>query len=154
LGRVAGNELTCVQPLLSQERLDASQFIDRHAPTNSPLFEQAPYSINGWLNYENETSGTDITATFNMVGERLIQINLTGEPDLYTQPVAMLDLVFSQRINKRILFKGYAKNILNPAIKTVYANPGTGGKWYGGEYINRSYKRGAEIMLGFTYNLF
>lgn len=138
----------------SEERLAANRFIDRHAPLNSPLFEQAPYSINAWLNYNNKKTGTDLTTTFNMVGERLIQINLTGEPDLYTQPAPTLDFVFSQKIVPRLTFKGYAKNILNPAIKTVYANPNTGGKWYGNEYINRSYKRGSEVMLGFTYNLF
>ncbi|WP_198315086.1 TonB-dependent receptor domain-containing protein [Chitinophaga sp. MD30] len=136
------------------ERYKANRSIDRYSPKNSPLFEQAPYSINAWLNYDNKKSGTDLTLTFNMVGERLIQINLTGEPDLYTQPVPVLDFVFSQKLSKRISFKGYAKNILNPAIKTVYANPKTGGKWYGNEYINRSYQRGSELMLGFTYNLF
>ncbi len=138
----------------SKERLAANRFIDRHAPLNSPLFEQAPYSINLWLNYNNKEFGTDLTTTFNMVGERLIQINLTGEPDLYTQPAPTLDFVFSQKITPKLVFKGYAKNILNPAIKTVYANPSTGGKWYGNEYINRSYKRGSEIMFGLTYNLF
>lgn len=136
------------------ERYEAIRSLDRYTPKNSPLFEQAPYSINLWLNYENPKSGTDLTMTFNMVGERLVQINLTGEPDLYTQPVPVLDFVFSQRITKSVKFKGYAKNILNPDIKTVYANPQTGGKWYGNEYINRSFTRGAEIMLGFTYNLF
>lgn len=135
------------------ERYEAIRSLDRYTPKNSPLFEQAPYSINLWLNYENPKSGTDLTMTFNMVGERLVQINLTGEPDLYTQPVPVLDFVFSQRITKSVKFKGYAKNILNPDIKTVYANPQTGGKWYGNEYINRSFTRGAEIMLGFTYNL-
>jgi len=138
----------------SPERLEANRSLDRHTPDNSPLFEQAPYSINGWLNYDNKRSGTSLTGTFNMVGERLVQINLTGEPDLYTRPVAGLDFVFSQRIAKRVIFKGYMKNILNPAVKTVYANPGTGGRWYGNEYVNRSFKRGAEIMMGFTYNLF
>lgn len=138
----------------SEERLAANRFIDRHAPKNSPLFEQAPYSINAWLNYSNKNLGTELTTTFNMVGERLVQINLTGEPDLYTQPAPTLDFVFSQRIAKGLLFKGYAKNIFNPAIKTVYANPSTGGKWHGNEYLNRSYKRGCEIMIGLTYNLF
>lgn len=136
------------------ERYAANRSLDRYTPKNSPLFEQAPYSINAWLNYENKKTGTDLTLTFNMVGERLVQINLAGEPDLYTQPVPVLDFVFSQRISRRILFKGYAKNIINPAIKTVYANPKTGGKWYGNEYINRSYKQGGEYMFGFTYNLF
>ncbi len=51
-------------------------------------------------------------------------------------------------------FKGYIKNMLNPAVQTVYANPGTGGTWYGNKYINRSFKRGTEFMMGFTYNLF
>ncbi|WP_442589437.1 TonB-dependent receptor domain-containing protein [Pedobacter sp. AW31-3R] len=138
----------------SAARLEANRSIDRHAPDNSPLFEQAPYSINGWLNYDNKRSGTSLTGTFNMVGERLVQINLTGEPDLYTRPVPMLDFVFSQRLTKRLLFKGYMKNLLNPAIETVYANPGTGGVWYENKYLNRSYKRGSEIMMGFTYNLF
>ncbi|RAJ76650.1 TonB-dependent receptor [Chitinophaga dinghuensis] len=135
-------------------RYEASKSLDRNTPVNSPLFEQAPYSINGWLNYKNTKLGTDLTAAFNMVGERLVQINLTGEPDLYTRPEPVLDIIFSQQLGKRLLFKGYAKNILNPAIETVYANPGTGGLWYGERYVNRSYKRGAEIMLGFTYKLF
>lgn len=135
-------------------RYEANKSLDRHTPDNSPLFEQAPYSINGWLNYKNAQLGTDFTAAFNMVGERLVQINLTGEPDLYTRPAPTLDFIFSQQLCKRLLFKGYAKNILNPAIETVYANPGTGGFWYGKRYVNRSYKRGAEIMLGFTYKLF
>ncbi|SOD13351.1 TonB-dependent receptor [Pedobacter xixiisoli] len=135
------------------QRYEAIRSLDRYTPKNSPLFEQAPYSINAYLNYDNQKSGSDFTMTFNVVGERLVQINLTGEPDLYTMPVPVLDFVFSQRLSKNIKFKGYAKNLLNPAIKTVYANPQTGGKWYGNEYINRSFNRGAEIMLGFTYNL-
>lgn len=136
------------------ERLKANHLLDQNSPNNSPLFEQAPYSINTWLNYDNKKLGLDITTTFNMVGERLVQINLTGEPDLYTRPEPSLDIVCSQRISKRFIFKGYVKNVLNAKVKTVYANPGTGGTWYGREYVNRSYQRGTEIMMGFTYNLF
>ncbi|MGV6946325.1 carboxypeptidase-like regulatory domain-containing protein [Sphingobacterium kyonggiense] len=135
------------------DRYNANRSLDRFTPKNSPLFEQAPYSINTWLNFNHEKWGTDITSTFNMVGERLIQINLTGEPDLYSRPVPVLDFVFSQRLSNRLLFKGYAKNVLNPDINTVYSNPKTGGKWYKNEYINRSFKNGTEIMLGFTYNI-
>ena len=151
-----GSNMMLARSLINKSaaRYNANKSLDRHTPKNSPLFEQAPYSINSWLNYTNKKTGTDLTSSFNMVGERLVQINLTGEPDLYTRPVPMLDFVFSQRLAKKVIFKGYAKNILNPNIQTVYANPGTGGKWYGNEYLNRSFKRGMEIMLGFTYNLF
>lgn len=151
-----GSNLMLAQSIITKSaaRYNANKSLDRHTPKNSPLFEQAPYSVNGWLNYTNKKTGTDLTTSFNMVGERLVQINLTGEPDLYSRPVPMLDFVFSQKLAKRVVFKGYAKNILNPNIQTVYANPGTGGTWYGNEYLNRSFKRGMEVMLGFTYKLF
>jgi TonB-dependent receptor len=137
----------------TEERMATSQAIDRRAPSNSPLFEQAPYSINVYLNYNTPKIGTDITATFNMVGERLIQVNLDGTPDLYTRPNPVLDVVFSQRLVKHLQLKGYAKNILDRPLQEVYANPNTGGKYYGKQYIRRSYKRGSEIMLGLTYTL-
>jgi outer membrane receptor protein involved in Fe transport len=89
-----------------------------------------------------------------MVGERLIQVNMDGAPDLYSRPMPVLDFVFSQKVWKRIVIKGYAKNILNSAYEEVYSNPGTGGKYYGSRYVRRSYRRGTEYMLGFTYNLF
>ncbi|MBO9731289.1 MAG: TonB-dependent receptor [Chitinophaga sp.] len=138
----------------NDERLDAARIIDRQSPEKSPLFEQAPYSINGFLNYANTNMGTDITATFNMVGERLIQVNMDGSPDLYSRPMPVLDFVFSQKVWKRIIVKGYAKNILNSAYEEVYSNPGAGGKYYGARYVRRSYRRGTEYMLGLTYNLF
>ena len=138
----------------NQERVDAARTIDRQAPGKSPLFEQAPYSINAFVNYTNKSTGTDLTATFNMVGERLVQVNLDGSPDLYSRPMPVLDFVFSQKITKRLLFKGYAKNVLNRPYEETYTNPETGGTYYGTKYVRRSYKRGAEIMLGLTYDLF
>ena len=136
----------------TKERMIASQSIDRRAPSNSPLFEQAPYSINIYLNYNHPLNGTDITATFNMVGERLIQVNLDGTPDLYTRPNPVLDIVFSQQLVKRLQLKGYVKNNLDQQLEEVYANPNNGGKYYGQKYVRRSYKRGAEVMVGLTYS--
>jgi TonB-dependent receptor len=133
------------------ERLESSRAIDRKAPSNSPLFEQAPYSINAYITYSNKKLGTDITTSFNMVGERLIQVNLDGTPDLYTRPLPVLDLVFTQQLTKRMQLKGFAKNILDRPYEEVYANPGTGGMFYGTKYLRRSYRRGTELMLGVTY---
>ncbi|MGF6928286.1 TonB-dependent receptor [Chitinophaga sp. W2I13] len=137
----------------TKERLESSRAIDRRAPANSPLFEQAPYSVNVFINYNNTKSGTDFTATFNMVGERLIQVNLDGTPDLYSRPNPVLDFVGSQKLLKRLTLKGFAKNILDRPVEEVYANPGTGGKFYGKKYVRRSFYRGTEFMLGLTYNL-
>lgn len=152
----AGTNISLVQSdvVKTNERLEAARIIDRQSPKNSPLFEQAPYSINAYMNYTNQKSGSDISINFNMVGERLIQISMDGTPDVYSNPVEMLDLVWGQKITKRLLFKGYAKNLLNAAFEETYNNPGTGSTFYGNKYIRRSYKRGTEWMVGFTYQLF
>ncbi|KAA2239808.1 TonB-dependent receptor plug domain-containing protein [Chitinophaga agrisoli] len=136
------------------ERLDAARINDRSAPATSPVFEQAPYSINTYLDYDNSATGTNITASFNMVGARLIQVQLDGTPDLYDRPTPVLDLVFSQKLSRRFVVKGFAKNVLNPAFRQVYTNPGNNGKYHGETYIYRQYYKGSEFSLGLTYKLF
>ena len=136
-------------------RLAASRMIDTYSSAYSPVFEQPPYSLNAYLDYNNKKSGTDITANFNVVGPRLIQVRMTGEPDLYDHPVPVLDLVVSQRVAKRITAKAFAKNILNPAVEQYYATPGGDyTKFAGRTYLNSSYRRGIELALGLTYNVF
>lgn len=136
------------------QRLDADRINDRRSPTTSPLFEQAPYSVNAYLDYDNPRLGSSFTTSFNMVGERLVQVQLDGTPDIYDRPVPVLDFVFSQRLNKHFLLKGFAKNILNPPYRQVYADPGNGGKYHGITYLHQEYYRGTEYALGLTYNIF
>lgn len=136
------------------ERLQASRTIDRRSPATSPIFEQAPYAINATLDYENPKTKTNITASFNMVGARLIQVQLDGTPDLFDRPAPILDLVFSQRLGKYFMVKGFAKNILNPVFKQNYTNAGNKGLFHGTEYTYRQYQKGTEISLGLTYKLF
>jgi TonB-dependent receptor len=136
------------------QRLDADRINDRRSPTTSPLFEQAPYSVNTYLDYDNPKWGSSFTTSFNMVGERLIQVQLDGSPDIYDRPVPVLDFVFSQRLNKHFLLKGFAKNILNPPYRQVYADPGNNGQYHGITYLRQEYYRGTEYALGLTYNIF
>lgn len=135
-------------------RLDASRTMDRFSPAKSPLFEQAPYVVNLYLDYDNPKLGTVVTLSFNEVGERLVQVQLDGAPDLYDRPVPVLDAVFSQRLGKKFVLKGFAKNMLNPPYRTVYTIAGNGGTYRGHTYINHQYYRGSEFALGLTYNLF
>ncbi|HEV2483559.1 MAG TPA: carboxypeptidase-like regulatory domain-containing protein [Puia sp.] len=136
------------------DRLKASRQIDRQASSKSTLFEQPPYSINGILDYDNPRTRTDVTASFNIVGERLVQVQLDGMPDIFSRPAPSLDLVFSQRLLKRFLIRGFAKNILNPAFEEVYTVPGNNGNFNGRHYTHSKYYRGVEYQLGITYYLF
>lgn len=136
------------------ERLAASRIIDRRSPDTSPLFEQAPYSINAFIDYDNPRGGTNVTASFNVVGERLIQVQLDGTPDVFDRPAPILDLVFSQRLWKHFLVKGFVKNMLDPAFREVYTQAGNNGLYHGTQYIRHQYYKGTEYSLGITYNIF
>lgn len=135
-------------------RLKASRQIYRQASSATPLFEQPPYSLNVLLDYDNPRTRTNITGSFNVVGERLVQVQLDGMPDIYSRPAPSLDLVFSQRLLKRFLIKGFAKNLLNPAFEEVYTIPNNNGNFNGRHYTHSKYYRGVEYQLGLTYFLF
>jgi hypothetical protein len=151
-----GSNLMLAQSVVvkNPQRLDADRINDRRSPTTSPLFEQAPYSANVYLDYDNPRWGSSFTTSFNIVGERLVQVQLDGSPDIYDRPVPLLDFVFSQRLNKHFRVKGFAKNILNPPYKQVYADPANDGKYHGITYLHQEYYRGTEYELGLTYNIF
>jgi hypothetical protein len=137
------------------ERLAASRTIDLYSSAYSPVFEQPPYSLNAWLDYDNRKTGTDVTLSFNVVGPRLIQVRMTGEPDIYDHPVPTLDWVLSQRLSKHFIARAFVKNILDPAVQQYYATPGGSyTKFAGKSYLNTSYHQGREIALGVTYNIF
>ncbi|MBN9381321.1 MAG: carboxypeptidase-like regulatory domain-containing protein [Chitinophagaceae bacterium] len=138
----------------NKERLDASRIVDRRAPETSPLFEQAPYSVNAYIDYDNQRQGTSLTASFNVVGERLIQVQLDGTPDIYERPAPILDFIFSQRVFRRFVVKGFVKNIINPPFREVYTYPGNKGIFYGTQYIRHQYYKGTQYSLGITYNIF
>ncbi len=136
------------------ERLASSRIINRFGSDKSPIFEQAPYSLNAYLEYDNPKSQTNITTTFNIVGERLVQVQLDGTPDIYSRPTPTLDFIFSQHLGKRFLLKGFAKNLLDPAFEQVYTVPGNNGDFNGKRYTNHLYYRGRELSLGLTFYLF
>jgi hypothetical protein len=135
-------------------RLASSRLIDSSSPGYSPLINQPAYSINTYLDMTLPKHGTSVSINFNMVGEQLKQIVLTGEPDIYTQPVPKLDVTFSQKFAKYWTFKGYVKNILDPFARESYSNYGDNGSYYGHNYYRREYRSGTEVLLGLTYDIY
>jgi hypothetical protein len=135
------------------QRLAADRTIDRTSSDKSPLYEQPPYAINAYLDYANPRWHTGVTVNFNVVGERLVTVQLDGSPDIYSRPAPQLDVVFSQRFLKRFTAKGFVKNMLNPAFRDVYADPRSNGLYHNVLYIQHQYYRGSEYALGFSYDI-
>lgn len=140
----------------SDVELKTIRISDPYASDKRPLYEQPPYIINANIGYNNSRIKTVANLVFNVTGERLIQIYLSGTPNVYERPSPTLDFTFAKGLYKRWQVKGYIKNILNSYYSSVYTLPNNNGK-YGSHdetYYRRRYQPGREIAVGVTYNLF
>ncbi len=161
LGSIAGAELLSNFSLFgnftyifSQVRFN-DEFAGKVLSTDRPIQGQSPYLINGGIQYTSAATGWNANVLYNRVGNRIALVGYisTGFPDIYENPRDVIDLQVSKKIiNKRGEIKLSVSDLLNQKIM-YYENVG-GGRAYekATDRIFSSYKPGATISLGFTYD--
>jgi len=134
------------QVAIDSLELSAIRATDPSAKSTRPMFGQSPYIINAFLGYENPDLGLEVNLTYNVSGPKIV-INIKGgTPDIYAQPVNLLNLTANQRIAKRWSLNLRVKNILNTSYKETYT-------YKGQEYIYRQFKAGVLFELGFKFKI-
>jgi TonB-dependent receptor len=111
-----------------------------------PLYDQSPYIINADLSYDNTSSGTQVTLSYNFAAQRLSLISNSGW-DVYEQPSPTLDLVISQRLGRGFTAKFVARNLLNPDVQNTYNVGGATDT----RYVYSSYTKGVTLGISVTY---
>lgn len=96
---------------------------DPGADDKRELLGQSPYIVNCDLSYDRASSGTAVTLSFNVVGERLHLVNFGPLPDVFEQPAPLLNLVVSQRLSDRWKLKFSARNLLDPDHRQTISVP-------------------------------
>ncbi len=130
---------------IAANELENRQGIDpNYNETTRELQGQSPYIINLDLLYNNYERGTTASVHFNNFGERLSSVSRGATPDIFEQPAASLDFVFSQKFAGFLSAKFAVKNILDSEYREVYPINDT--PYY-------SYKRGTSYSLGLSYSL-
>jgi outer membrane receptor protein involved in Fe transport len=110
------------------------------------MFGQAPYVFNGILNYNLDSLGLSISASYNLQGEKLVVTSIDGNPDIYEQPRHIVDLKVSKKIGKHFTLYAKAQNILNSPVKWSYD--------YSDKEINwDQYSYGTTYTVGLSYKL-
>lgn len=108
------------------------------------LTGQSPYIFNVDLTYSEQRWGTTMSLYYNVFGERISQVSPPGTPNVYEQPAATLDFVWSQKVRDRWKFTLSAKNLLDRAAEETYRYRDT-------TYLRSSHRRGVTTALGVTY---
>ena len=111
-----------------------------------PLQGQSPYLLNLDFGYSNYKSGTSANVHYNVFGKRLAEVTSDATPDVYEQPLSLLNFILSQKLVKGLSFKFSAKNILDSKIRFVH-------EYKGSEYVRQEHELGRSFSLGLSYDI-
>ena len=110
------------------------------------LAGQSPYVYNLNLSYDNFEKGLAATLYYNVFGKRLSEVNKDGQPFVYEQPFATLNISTGVKVMHGVTFKFSAKNLLDSKYKKTQELNGV-------EYIFTQYSVGRTFSAGFDYSL-
>ncbi len=141
-----GLNLTIVESTVDvpAQELRVARLYHPSAPDTRPLAGQSNHLVNGDLSYSNPRTRTSASIYYNLFGERLALVSPPGTPDIFEQPAAELDFIFSQKFGAHWKVGFSAKNLLNPAEKAAQTFRGT-------EYLRYERKRGRTFSLSLGY---
>ena len=131
---------------ISPDELVYIQLLDPSNDGTRPLQGQSPYLLNVDLTYDNPQSRTMANLSFNVFGERLSEVGQQGTPDIYEQPLPMLNMILSQGLIRNVAVKMSVKNLLDGSVKKVH-------HFKGNDYIYQAYDKGRTISVGLSYNI-
>jgi TonB-dependent receptor len=125
-------------PLTADQQANRRGFGD--FDSTRPLYDQPSYIVNADVTWELERTGTRVTLSGGVVGERLIVVGL-AQPDEFLAPTPDLNLFVRQKLGRNWDVRLSAQNLLNPAHEIVQTWPEAG------EVALRSYRRGITFGL-------
>lgn len=140
--------------IFSQVRFN-DDFAGKVISADRPVQGQSPYLINGGLQYNSSSTGWNASLLYNRVGNRLALVGYSSLsfPDIYENPRDVVDIQVSKRVlNKKGEIKLTVSDLLNQPF-LYYENVDKSRTYTKGvDRVFSSYKPGATISAGFTYD--
>ena len=111
------------------------------------MFGQAPYVINGILNYNLDSLGLGLTLSYNVQGPRLVLASVDESPSIFEMPRHLIDFKVSKKLGKHFGLSFTVRDILNSPVKrSYYRDNDVVLDW-------ESVANGTNYVLGISYKL-
>ncbi len=104
---------------------------------------QSPYIVNANLSWAPERYGFDVTAAFNIFGDRIAFNGNEGTPDIFERARGSLDVSLGTDIGP-LGVRLAGTNLLNPKYETF-------AEFGGQDFIYSSFRRGTQVSLAIGY---
>ncbi len=129
---------------IDSKELESKRYFDPNYSNTRVMFEQAPWIVNTILSFKIKQNDwlTNLSYTYN--AHKLVIVNPTGIPDVYSKPINDLTFNIEKKVGKRTSLQFQVKNILDNRITYFY------------EYNNKEYNHldmgwGRQYSLKFSY---
>ncbi|HUF72930.1 MAG TPA: carboxypeptidase regulatory-like domain-containing protein [Gammaproteobacteria bacterium] len=99
------------------------------------------YSINVILGYDDISNGQEFTILFNQSGDTIVDVGVSGQPDVIQQPRLDVDFNYRYYINEALIFRVKVENLLDSEIEYTQ----------GGRIFQR-YKTGQRFQAGVDWS--
>ena len=113
------------------------------ASAHRPLYGQAPYVLNAYINYKK--AGWEGNVAYNIFGKRLF-ITAPDGPGIYERPRHNIDLNFSKQVARMWKFRLGVRNLLNIPHRFVQVFQQT-------DYSTQTHRTGRQISLSLSYTV-
>lgn len=157
-GNIVGAEIEArttlgrITPALDQLRLGANVSVMRSrvqigddpmsqllTSRDRALYGQSPYVVNvnlGWA----DPKIADVNVLYNVIGARIVDVGISGLPDIYETPMHRVDVVASRLLRKDLRLKLAVSNVLNQKVQLEQ-----------GDITVNSYTPGVGFSLGLDW---
>ena len=106
-----------------------------------PLQGQSDFVWNFQVGYDDEERGINAALLYNIFGDRIIDVGISGAPDIIEQSRPVLDFVYAQDIGDNWRLKFRARNLLDPEVEILQ-----------GDEIWRQFTVGRTFTIGFEWS--
>lgn len=124
----------------SEIRLDPTQS-GINTNLTRPLEGQSPYVVNLQIGYNDPDGVHDAALSFNRSGERIVQVGVDTQPDVYEQPANSLDFNWKWQFSRDWSSRVRLRNLLDPKVEFRQGNGNV-----------REFSRGREISFSIEWS--
>ena len=98
------------------------------------------YTANLIFGYDDIARGHELTLLLNQVGDTIVDVGVSGQPDVILEPRLDVNLVYRYSISENFTFRAKLENILDAEVEFTQ-----------GGNVFQKYKRGFEVKAGFDW---
>jgi hypothetical protein len=111
--------------------------------TSRPLEGTARTTFNLSLGYLSLEGDREATFLYNVTGDRLSQVGIAGQPDIYEEAFHQLDFSYRQQLAEDWSLRVRLRNLLDPKVEFTQ-----------GDQVTREYRRGREVSVTLEWSPF